>query len=344
MGHATTAAHRPSSGRRIAHLNDIAFVASTLATAQAARGDRAIVVDPAKPGGEWPYPRKALTVPLRAAAVISAIARIVAYRPDVVHVHYATHAPVGAVIGRPFVVHCHGSDVRSLAIDGPLWQVLRWTTRRAGAVIAATPDLLPRVRILRSDAEFIPNPIDVGRFAPGGEPSRDVLLGVRLHPVKGAATAIDAVAELVRRRPQTTVTIVDDGPLAGYAARRLGPTGLLVPRIRHARMVDILRAHRVTLGQFRLGILSQFELEAMACGVPLVADLHAVGPYAEAPPVPSSEDVASIAAQLSSWLEDDAERRAAGLAMRGWVERVHAAGVVAGRLDELYERARKVRA
>jgi glycosyltransferase involved in cell wall biosynthesis len=328
-----------AAGRRVVHLNDIAHVASTLAVAQTGRGDRTLVVDPSKPGGEWPYPRKALTIPLRAASLAVAIGRVVAFRPDIVHIHYATHGIVGPAMRHPFVIHCHGTDLRSVSVDGPAWRVLRWVARRAGAVLVATPDLLSRGRQLRADTVFLPNPIDLRAFAPGGSPTRDLLLGTRLHPIKGAATAIDAAVELVRRRPSTTVTVVDDGPLAAEAVARLGSAAELVPRVPHHRMPDRLRAHRVTLGQFRLGILSQFELEAMACGVPIVADLHAVSAYDEPPPVPSSGSVTTVAGQLASWLQDEAGMRATGLAMRAWVGRVHAVERVVRRLDEVYERA-----
>jgi glycosyltransferase involved in cell wall biosynthesis len=323
---------------RVAHVNDIAYVASELARAQRKRGLDVVVLDPGKPAGSLPYPLKAISWPLRVPSLAVLAIRLRGGHFDVVHVHYATHGVAGLTSGVPFILHCHGSDIRDVRPESHSGRYLNRMMRRASDVLYSTPDLRGPARALRSDARFMPNPIDVDRFSPDPMPApdRDVLLGVRLHPIKGAPTAIDAVAELRRRRPGTTVTLLDDGPLAAQASERLGDDVLVVPRQAHEAMPALLRRHRVTLGQYRLGILSQYELEAMACGVPVVADFRYPEAYATPPPVLAATSVAEAADALERVLEDPALLVREATRSRRWVIAEHAAARVAGHVSEVY--------
>lgn len=321
---------------RVIHVNDIASVGSTLADEQRRHGMDAVVIDPAKPLARLPYPWKLASVPLRAWPLIEAARRARSGRFDLVHVHYATHALVGPLSGRPFVVHCHGSDVRGVTPASPAGRYLQAVVRRAAAVLYSTPDLKPWARGLRADAVWLPNPIDVGRFTPAGEPDRDVLLGVRLDPIKGAEVAIEALAQLVADRPGTTVTVIAQGPLAKDAVRRLGPDTIVQPPVRHDQMPALLQRHRVTLGQFRLGIFSQFELEALACGVPVVADVRHAEPGHEPVPVVQASDAGGAASALHRLLDDPPGRTALGASGREWVARTHGVEPVVERLGAIY--------
>jgi glycosyltransferase involved in cell wall biosynthesis len=324
---------------RVAHVNDIAYVASELARAQRLQGLDATVFDPGKPGGELGYPFKLVSWPLRIPSLARLATRLRRGHFDVVHVHYATHGILGVASGATFVVHCHGSDVRYVRPGSIKGRYLAWVMRSASDVLYSTPDLKEWAQGLRPDARFIPNPIDVDRFSPGQGPDRDVLLGVRQHPIKGAQVAIDAVAEVVRRRPETTVTLISDGPLAAGAVERLGGDVTVVARQAHDAMPDLIRRHRVTLGQFRLGILSQYELEAMACGVPVVADFRFPNAYGSSPPVLDATSVRDAAGALEQILGHEELRAAAAVRSRDWVIREHSADVVARRVSEIYAEA-----
>jgi glycosyltransferase involved in cell wall biosynthesis len=170
-------------------------------------------------------------------------------------------------------------------------------------------------------------------------PDRDVLLGVRLHPIKGARMAIDAVAELHRRRPRTTVTVIADGPMAAQAVERLGDDVQVVGLREHEEMPGLLRRHRVTIGQFRLGILSQYELEAMSSGVPVVADFRFPDAYGTAPPILRATSVQDVAAALETLLDDPARLADVAVRSRQWVIAEHAAAHVASRVSDVYAEA-----
>lgn len=298
----------------------------------------AVVFDPGKPFAGVAYPWKALTFPLRAWPLAPTIFRVRTGDFDLVHVHYATHALVGPMSRTPFVVHCHGSDVRGVTPNSVAGRYLKAMLSRAGSVVYATPDLADAVRSMRADAVFVPNPIDSDTFGPGRLPERDVLLGVRLDPIKGAEVAIEATARLVAMRPSTSVTVVANGPLLQRAMDMLGGTRVeLLERVAHDRMPALFRRHRTALGQFRVGAIGQYELEAMACGVPVVADFRHGGAYPEPPPIAVAFDAEAAANALRTLLEDEPLRAACAIRSRAWVVRYHDAVSVAARVRQVYD-------
>jgi len=324
--------------RRIAHVNDIAFVASTLAAAQRRRGDEVTVFETPKPGATRGPAVKWAMAPARLLGLLALAARLRLGHWDVVHVHYATHAIVGAWSGRPYVVHCHGSDVRGVSPSSARGRLLQRYLQRAALVLYATPDLDRWVTQYRADARFVPNPIDTDRFRPSQDPpATDLLVGVRLDPIKGAEIAIEAAASVVAARPGTSVTVIDQGPLAALARERLGAQAKFTMPVAHAELPAILASHRVVLGQFRLGILSQLEVEAMACGALVVASLDYPDATGERPPVAIVPDARAAAAAVIRSLELDPEEDAAARrGRRSWVQRNHDAGTIAGALSRLY--------
>ncbi len=317
-------------------MNDIASVAETLAAEQRRRGMRAFVLDPPKPGARIPFPWKLVAAPIRLAATSAAVARIHLARVDLVHVHYATQAFVGTLTSRPYLVHCHGTDIRSSNPDSPWGRYLSFVLRGAAIVLYATPDLASDIEPYRADAVFLPNPIDVELFSPAREADRDLLIGVKLDEVKGAMVAIESAVEVLRRRPSTTITVINSGSLTRVARDRLGDRVSFVEPQAHAEMPNLLRRHRVTLGQFKLGILSQYELEAMATGLTVIADLRHPNPLASPAPIGHASTAAECADHILALLDDEPERQRRADAGRAWVERHHAAEVVVDRLDSLY--------
>lgn len=320
----------------VAHVNDIASVPETLALEQRRRGRRAIVIDPAKPGANLPFPWKLAAAPFRVATIGAAAARIRHERVDLVHVHYATQALVGIFTSRPYVVHCHGTDIRGLSPRSAWGRYVSFVLRGAAIVLYATPDLEGDVEHYRPDAVFLPNPIDVDLFSPAGSADRDLLIGVKLDEVKGAIVAIDSAAEVLRRRPSTTITVINSGSLARVARERLGDRAVFVDPRAHDEMPSLLARHRVTLGQFNLGILSQYELEAMATGLTVIADLRHPNPLASPAPVGQASTAEQCADHVVALLDDEPDRQRRAIAGRVWVQRNHAAEVVVDRLDSLY--------
>lgn len=321
--------------RGIVHLNDIAFVGSTLVAGLVSAGIDAELIDIPKPGATLEYPWKLVSLPLRGVIVGATAARLRRRRPAIVHAHYATQALPGLLSGAPCFIHCHGSDVRDVRPRSVTGRTLAGLMARAVGVFVATPDLLEPARALRTDARWMPNPIDTGRFAPGQPPSRDVLVGTRLSTVKGVETAIAIVETVLRIRPATTVTVIANGPEVRRMAAAAGANAIVVPPVEHGQMPAMFGMHRVAIGQLALGVLGQFELEAMACGTPVVVRLTGDSVYDERPPAGPATTVAEAAEWVVGLLCDEDERQAIAVGGRAWVQRHHDRdAVVAGLIEE----------
>jgi glycosyltransferase involved in cell wall biosynthesis len=168
-------------------------------------------------------------------------------RTDPVDVVVEDLSPVGAVavdrtvrkLGIPLVQDVHyllGGPSAWLRMYGPigLWgatyeRLLVRGLVTPAALVSDSRPLLERVQRLRPDlaTTWIPNGIDLER---GGEPriadGPIHLLAVgRLAQPKGHRVLIDAMA-LLRDRPDVTLTIVGDGPLAATLAGQIRELGL----------------------------------------------------------------------------------------------------------------------
>ncbi len=327
------------SNLRVVHVNEIASVASVLAAAQRRRGAWARVIDPPKPLAGLPYPWKVLSFPLRGFPIAATAAYLRRERRAIAHVHYATQGIAALMARRRFVIHCHGSDVRGARQGDLRGRYLAPILTGATLVLYATPDLGEDVRPLRDDAVFMPNPIDVTTFAPGGSASHDVLMPGRLDEVKGARVAIAGLAGLLDERPATRATVIAHGPLAGWARSLLGSRARFLPPVPHEAMPSLLRDHRIVLGQFQLGILSQVELEALACGIPVVTDFRHDGAYDEPPPLARAQSAAEVADRLEELLDDEAALTRRAAAGRAWVLAHHDADRIVERLCKAYVEA-----
>ena len=171
---------------------------------------------------------------------------------------------------------------------------------------------------LLTPATIIPNPYadDVFRGVPDVARDSDVVFLGRLEPGKGAAVALDAVAELNARGRRVRLTIVGSGPEEAALRQRAEVLGVgaqveLAGQRRGAELVALLNRHRViaipSLWEEPFGVVA---LEGVACGcVPVAARSgglpDAVGPCGVI--VPKNDGVA-LAAAIDGLLGDGAAR------------------------------------
>ncbi|MEQ3551238.1 hypothetical protein WIS52_12220 [Pseudonocardia nematodicida] len=256
------------SSPTVLHVNDAAFTAERMITEARRRGLEWDLLPKAAPDRSWPgisgRARRAL-IGGRWVARLAVQAR----RHDVVHVHSAStlaHSRFGAP---RYVLHCHGTDVRTTQYDPARTASIVDGLRRAEAVLYSTPDLAEHVLGHRPDAVYLPVPIDVDavpEWSPvPGRPQ--VVFASRWSPDKGVDTQL-AVARELRTRFGGEVDVVglDWGPCSAEAAR----VGVrLVPRSGHADYLALLAGAAVVVGQ-SAGILAASELEALAAGAPVV--------------------------------------------------------------------------
>jgi 1,2-diacylglycerol 3-alpha-glucosyltransferase len=126
--------------------------------------------------------------------------------------------------------------------------------------------------------EVIPNGIDVKLFSNGKnlEQKEKILHAGRLGFEKNVDIVIKAFARLGQKRPEATLTIVGDGP-AKEKLVMLAKELMVEKKVKFLGMVDrkrlpgIYREHQLFMTASTMETQGLVVLEAMACGLPVVA-------------------------------------------------------------------------
>lgn len=250
-------------------------------------------------------------------------------RADVVHVQDGL-APVlgptaaGAAhrLGIATVATFHSWFPRSAAYRLLRWPLQLRLDRLAATIAVSEPVVTALSRYFRAPWEVIPNGVDVGTFHPNGRLPTDyrvagprlLFLG-RLDPRNGLDTALRAMPEILRRFPDTCLTVAGDGPLQAWyerAARPLGSAVRFVGRVNGERP-EIYGGADLYLCPTTKASFGITLLEAMACGTPsVVSDItgfrELVAGGAEAQLVAAGD--ATAWGRVVTALLDDPERRA----------------------------------
>jgi phosphatidylinositol alpha-mannosyltransferase len=204
-------------------------------------------------------------------------------RFDVVHVHapltpvlplLAIHHATGPVVG---TFHTHFRPGLAFRLAAGLLQ--RYLDRLDAAIAVSRACLAPLQGRLRSEVRIVPNGVDVERFGRGQRLRRlddgrvNVLWVGRPEPRNGLDRMLAAFA-LVRERLDARLVVLGDGPLLPrYRARvpaRLAADVLFAGRVVDERPDWYASAH-VLCAPTRIASFGVTLLEAMACGVPVLA-------------------------------------------------------------------------
>ena len=151
---------------RILYIYNINQVAQMYANKLACDGYSVQVFEPSLAGGSASLPVKLSKMPSRVLDLRRVLSVLNREHFDLVHIHWASYGVVGLLSQIPFVIECHGSDVRYRAKEPFFRSILNPIFHRAKAVLCITPDLLTPVQTIRSDALFFPGPVDTNTFAP----------------------------------------------------------------------------------------------------------------------------------------------------------------------------------
>ncbi len=328
------------------HINDAASTTHQLLAEARGRGLRWSYLPLASKGPgaavmRWPLGRAGVGAlwlgRLAAAAAPAAL----------LHVHGATVVRHTGWVPRRYVLHAHGTDVRSHQYDPAQAAVVRRALARAAAVLYSTPDLAEHVLPLRPDAVHVPQPLDLALLPPWAPPAPDraplVVFASRWEEVKGAQVQLALAAALRAALPGTVrLAGLDWGPGAAQAAA----AGVeLVARRPRAGYLELLASASVVIGQAS-GMLAASEVEALGIGVPVVAPLRGDWYPIDPPPVlgpplgaAPGKDTAALVAGLVEAVEQalsDPPGVAARLDGPGWVSRHHDVRDAVDRLSALY--------
>lgn len=278
--------------------------------------------------------------PPRELALASKLAEVAReHELDVFHVHYAMPFAVCAYLARQLlgeasprlVTTLHGTDITLVGQDRSFFELTRFALEHSDAVTCVS-EFLRRETItelaIQRDIEVIPNFIDVAELESGGagapvvrvEPGERVLLHIsNFRPVKRPLDVVRIFEHVLKRIPSAVLWMVGEGPersAAEVLSRRLGVRA----RVRFLgvkdSIVEIARLADIFLLPSELEGFGLSALEAMACGVPVIAtdagglpEVVVDGETGFLAPVGAVEQMAARAIQL---LSDEELRRSMG--------------------------------
>jgi glycosyltransferase involved in cell wall biosynthesis len=267
-------------------------------------------------------------------------------KPDIVHAHALHQAARTRTAEIPVVINLPGAPNSRYVSD----------LRLADALVADGWAADHVCAMLDRPIDRIPKGVESQHFRPDGRDLREplrlrerrlVAAVARLVPVKNVQLLLEAVAIVRDRLPDVHLLIVGDGPESAMlkhhaAGLELSDRVTFAGQVAHQDMPMFYRSADV------FALSSDFDnspnavLEAMACGLPVVAtDVGGVRQFVSdgdggvlVPP----RDAAALAAGIERFLASPAAARAAGLRNRARVVQEFSWRVSAERLLEVYRR------
>ncbi len=283
---------------------------------------------------------------------------------DILHVHYAIpHAAAGLLArqitgGRlRLVTTLHGTDITLVGSNPSFAEIVAHSINQSDAVTAVSEYLRGRTRDvfdISRRIELIPNFINVEeyrrkqvpclrrRFAPNGEA---VVVHIsNFRPVKRVDVVVETF-ERIRRRLPARLLMVGDGPEVPRAcavATRLGVREHTCFLGRQERVIDLLSTADLFLLPSASESFGLAALEAMACGVPVVASRVAGLPEliedGRGGCLLDPNDVEGMAARSVELLSDRALHASAAADARRRAETLFSSERIVPMYEELYER------
>jgi glycosyltransferase involved in cell wall biosynthesis len=196
-------------------------------------------------------------------------------RPDVVYAHYLVPTGLAAWAAArtarvPYVITAHGQDVENARTNPNLRRLTQFVVRGSAGVIAVSRYLAERLPPGARSIDVIDCGVDTVAFTPEGwrpGPGPRYLAVGSLIERKNIARLLRAFAEVGRG----TLTIVGDGP--GRAQlEAIAPLGVtFAGRLDQAGVREALRRADALVIPSLVEPQGQVVLEALACGVPVVA-------------------------------------------------------------------------
>jgi N-acetyl-alpha-D-glucosaminyl L-malate synthase BshA len=217
---------------------------------------------------------------------------------EIIHAHYAIPHATAALLSRQVleagghavprvVTTLHGTDITLVGSDPSFSEIVAYSIESSDGVTAVSQSLRESTRRelgVRRSIEVIPNCLDSSiyyrrsvpalrkRFAPDAA-TKLVIHVSNFRPVKRIDAVMDVFARISRAVP-ARLLLVGDGPELGTAyrlGRELGIAPLVETLGAQEDVIPLLSAADVFLLPSAQESFGLAALEAMACGVPVVA-------------------------------------------------------------------------
>ena len=218
-----------------------------------------------------------------------------------VHAHFATHGgfaawAIGRLTGLPYSIVAHGSDVHrhqamlATKVAEAAFVATVSHFNRSVILDACGPDVADRVHVVRVGVDLSSIRSTALRPVP---PVPTVVCVGTLHEVKGQRHLVDAIGLLAEQGREVRAELIGDGPDRDDLHQRIRRAGVdhLVELVgplphdavlAHHREVDLIVTPSVPSRDGRREGLPAVIIEAMACGLPVVAsDLAGISELVE---------------------------------------------------------------
>jgi N-acetyl-alpha-D-glucosaminyl L-malate synthase BshA len=292
------------------------------------------------------------------------------FRLDVVHAHYAVPHATAALLARQvlassgdapprLVATLHGTDITLVGSDPSYSEIVAYSIEQSDVVTCVSDSLLESTRAefgVTREVEVIPNFLDCAthrrvarpelrrRFAPDDD-TKLVIHVSNFRPVKRIDAVMEVFDRLQRQMPARLI-LVGDGPELATAYRMGREFGIsklvdaVGPQEEVTPLLSVADLFLLPSAQESFGMSA---LEAMACGVPVVASRvgglsevieDGVSGFLHAP-----DDLDGMAASGAALLRDRALHQTVTAAARDRVTRRFCADRVVPMYERCYTRA-----
>ncbi|MGI8608536.1 MAG: glycosyltransferase family 4 protein [Candidatus Dormibacteria bacterium] len=300
-------------------------------------------------------------VPMDLLLIQREVARFTAdFAPDVTHAHDPGALlwvyQRGAARRSPLLVTIH--NVMTHHAPKQLESMARMV-RLADWVVGVSDDVVQDTRTFASLSAGRESVVVNGVVPPGPAPAPVAdgparLLSVgRLVPQKGFDLALEALALVVRERPEVRLDIVGEGPEERHLREQIKALGLvqharLLGRVEHARIAGLMAAATAVVMPSRFEGMPLVALEAGRTGRPVVGTaapgLRCAVVDGHTGLLVPAEDPRALAAALLRVVDDRDLARKLGAAARERIEVEHSLTRCVDEYEELYSRLVQERA
>ncbi len=296
---------------------------------------------------------------------------------NLIHSHYAIPHAMAAymareIIGIPYVVTLHGSDVHTLGLDPAYRPVVKHTVEEADGVTAVSEFLQKKAYEelgIEREIHVVPNFIDVQRFTPMEGVRLTVESGCvslrrseepeDLHPdemvllhasnfrqVKRVVELVEIMRIVVDHYPDTRLVIAGDGPTRMHVERRIEALDLCqnvhLLGVK-SNMREIMCSSDIFLLNSTLEGMPLVLLEAMASELPVITTPAGGIPELVRPGkdgiVTKGFEKEEFAGAILELIEHDARRKELGKAGRKRVVEQYSAEKVVPMYERVFDRA-----
>jgi glycosyltransferase involved in cell wall biosynthesis len=265
---------------------------------------------------------------------------------DIIHIHFGSFAYLALLNKVPYYLHIHGTDIREYIRRPLLGYLIQQGIHRAEKVFYTTPDLEVLIMPYRKDAIFFPNPIDTELFNPNSklkfEDHHDVFVISKIDKYKGIKEILNSIDLLWDVYPNIKVRTFGFGNAMEEAREFFNkhsgrPELKITGPVSHENMIRLINSSKLILGQLGTGILTCSELEAMACGKPVICNFSYPGIYQTDPPIVYARNSEEAKEKILLLITDPSLADVTGSLGRAWIEDYHNKETISKMLVTYYQ-------